>query len=258
MAPVRQSTPPPGERLHVPDTPRFGGYGDDYQPYSPRKSSRLASRQTTPPNRRKNERSPSSSKKAASPQSGPSPLASSRKTAIKKIHKTLPAHKPGRKPSGVNFHRHSAAALEALTLPTARIDETKEMRGAATSSGNGMLITPAKTPSSPKIKTQVNPKIEAVARTLFATRSGPGNEVMPKKKGRKGHKGYTLDSFEDEEDQPIPIYTDSKDRVPEVDLSEDNPFYDLHPKPTNRATPSTREITPREAARRKDGMMVNL
>ena len=47
----------------------------------------------------------------------------------------------------------------------------------------------------------------------------------PKKKGRKKYKGFTLDSFEAEEDGLIPIFTDSHDRVPEVDMSANNPFY---------------------------------
>lgn len=52
----------------------------------------------------------------------------------------------------------------------------------------------------------------------------------PTKHGRKPkkHIGFSLDGFEDEEgssDGKIEIYTDSKDRLPEIDESEDNPFY---------------------------------
>jgi len=49
------------------------------------------------------------------------------------------------------------------------------------------------------------------------------------KKGRK-YNGFSLDSFTSEdgnegENGKIAIFTDSKDRVPELDESEDNPFY---------------------------------
>jgi hypothetical protein len=50
------------------------------------------------------------------------------------------------------------------------------------------------------------------------------------KKNRKSkkHTGYTLDSFtsdHDLEEPQIQIFTDSKDRVPEADPGDDNPFY---------------------------------
>ena len=54
---------------------------------------------------------------------------------------------------------------------------------------------------------------------------------LPKKKRAKKHQGFSLDSFTDagdagEGDASISIFTDSKDRVPELDASEDNPFYE--------------------------------
>ena len=48
------------------------------------------------------------------------------------------------------------------------------------------------------------------------------------KKGKK-YNEFSLDSFTEEadggEDSNIAIYTDSRDRLPELDKSEDNPFY---------------------------------
>lgn len=43
------------------------------------------------------------------------------------------------------------------------------------------------------------------------------------------HLGFSLGSSMEDEENPseghIEIYTDSKDKVPELDMSEDNPFY---------------------------------
>lgn len=51
----------------------------------------------------------------------------------------------------------------------------------------------------------------------------------PTKHGRrpKKHIAFSLDSFGDDgsSDGKIEIYTDSKDRLPELDVSEQNPFY---------------------------------
>ena len=69
----------------------------------------------------------------------------------------------------------------------------------------------------------------------------------PTKHGRrpKKHIGFSLDSFDDGDgssEGKIEIYTDSKDRLPEVDESEDNPFY---------VKPSTEPITTKRAGKRR-------
>ena len=131
---------------------------------------------------------------------------------------------------------------------------------------NGMLPTPAKTPN--ERPTQVAPAVRSIARNLFPVRSGSDEEIMPslKKKGRK-YKGFTLDSFEAEEDStPIQIFTDSHDRVPEVDLSPENPFYGESsrsiPEPTKRSSkrrkvtvPGEGEHTVDELEQREDGLV---
>ena len=51
-----------------------------------------------------------------------------------------------------------------------------------------------------------------------------------RKRGSKRHVGFTLDSSLEDDDidseGKIRIYTDSKEKIPELDLSEDNPFLD--------------------------------
>ena len=133
---------------------------------------------------------------------------------------------------------------------------------------NGMLPTPAKTPK--KRTLQFAPGVTAIARNLFPVRPETVEEVMPspKKKGRKRYTGFTLDSFDAEDDDaaPIEIFTDSNDRVPEVDMSADNPFYGesspAHPEPTKRSSkrrkimvPGEGEKTVEEAEQREDGLV---
>jgi hypothetical protein len=132
-----------------------------------------------------------------------------------------------------------------------------------------MLPTPAKTPK--KRPSENGPAITSIARNLFPVRTGSEEGVMPspKKKGIKKYSGFTLDSFGAEEDAPIHIYTDSHDRVPEVDLSPDNPFYGensaVAPEPRKRASkrrkitvPGEGEQTIEELEKREDGLVYTL
>ncbi len=52
----------------------------------------------------------------------------------------------------------------------------------------------------------------------------------PRKRGRKRHVGFSLDSSLEDDDADsegkIQIYTDSKEKIPELDMSEENPFID--------------------------------
>ena len=126
------------------------------------------------------------------------------------------------------------------------------------------MPTPNKTP---KKRSDTTTDINAIARNLFPIRSEPAGEVMPAlKKGRKKYKGFTMNSFEAEEDgQPIQIYTDSHDRVPEADLSGSNPFYGSSstvPEPTKRASkrrkitvPGEGDLPADEVEHREDGLV---
>ena len=95
--------------------------------------------------------------------------------------------------------------------------------------GTNMLPTPAKTPR----KKQVQPAA-GLSRVLFPVRPDTVEEAMPtprKNKKTKRHVGFSLDSSMEDDagsEGGIKIYTDSKDTVPELDRSEENPFID-HP-----------------------------
>ena len=95
-----------------------------------------------------------------------------------------------------------------------------------------MLPTPAKTPK----KKQVQPSA-AISRVLFPVRPDTVDEAMPtprKNNRSRKYAGFSLDSSMDDETNSeggIKVYTDSKETVPELDQSEDNPFIDHPLKP---------------------------
>lgn len=219
------STPPPPSTIHTPSTPKHGKE-DNYEPYSPRrKSARVSQRslvtRTPPANARANPRSPITTVRPIS-YSTSSP--SSPQTAPKKKAPSSPPMLGGRRISGALNFESTASAASALGIQGPR-SETKIEVQQASIRNNGMLPTPAKTPK--KRPTENSSAIASVARNLFPIRGETVEEVMPspKKRGRKKYTGFTLDSFEAEEEGPIAIYTDSHDRIPELDMSGNNPFY---------------------------------
>ncbi|TAQ87186.1 hypothetical protein B7494_g4498 [Chlorociboria aeruginascens] len=273
---IHASTPPPPSSIHTPTTPRFG-WDDSYEPYSSRKSNRVSSQrsrvaQTPPPqssghNLRTN-RSPRSSKKSASSMDIATSPPSSPQTAPKKRAPRLSAVMGGRRVSGALNDDNTATAAAALGLPVPRKESKTESHQSATTVRNtGMLPTPAKTPK--KRPSEVAPGISSIARNIFPVHPETVEEVMPTpKKTRKRYTGLSLDSFtaEGEQSTPIQIYTDSNDRVPEADLSTDNPFYGqgttAYPEPTKRTSkrrkinvPGEGEQTVEEAERREDGLV---
>jgi hypothetical protein len=90
------------------------------------------------------------------------------------------------------------------------------------------------------------------------------------KKSKKKYTGLSLDSFmAEEESASIEIYTDSTDRVPEADLSPDNPFYgggaQVPSEPTKRSVKRRKMNVPGEGVQdleelehREDGMVYTL
>lgn len=92
------------------------------------------------------------------------------------------------------------------------------LHASQTTMTDGMLPTPAKTPKKKAVA-----DAGSAARSLFPTSSLTG-------RGKKSKKptAFSLESFEKDIDQNqtnIEIYTDSRDRIPELDESEENPFY---------------------------------
>lgn len=218
------TTPPPPSTLRVPPSPRFGAGYDQHSPYATRHSARLASqrasRDSTPPPRfpalqvdgtksAKEEQNNHDALEALSPPGS--------------IHGS-----PRKKPSAGGRTFGLTHSLEdeddntsTLADPFASQYPHSQLQATRT---NGMLPTPAKTPRK-KAVADMGP----TARTLFPPISRP-------KKSRK-HTGFSLDSFNDDTAQnqtQIQIYTDSRDRIPDVAQSEESLFY-KPPKETKTA-----------------------
>ncbi|KAL8972546.1 MAG: hypothetical protein Q9183_000492 [Haloplaca sp. 2 TL-2023] len=102
--------------------------------------------------------------------------------------------------------------------------------------GPAMLPTPAKTPR--KQDQRKATELQSAARVLFPARHEKVEDAMPRTKGRKGRKnvGFSLDSSGEEEN--IQIFTDSKDKVPELDVGDHNPFLD---NPNRTESPENHE-----------------
>ncbi len=116
---------------------------------------------------------------------------------------------------------------------------------------DGMLPTPVKTP-----RKKVIPGVNAAARALFQDQPILGEEVSSNsRRGRKGkrYNGFTLDSFSAEEEgasDNIQIFTDSRDTVPEIDTSEENPFIDHH---AQNGEPSSKKVAGTSKRRKVSG-----
>jgi len=113
----------------------------------------------------------------------------------------------------------------------------------------GMLPTPVKTP-----KKKIIPKVNSAARVLFQDQPVIGDEVASPRRGRKGkrYNGFSLETFSTEDDQGqgrIQIFTDSRDKVPQVDTSESNPFIDY----PQRGEPSSRKQAGTSKRRKMSG-----
>jgi len=242
MAETLPSTPPgPLHLPSTPETPRFGWH-DQYEPYSPRRKSTRISRRnnpesTPPPQSRPHLRksTPSTSMTTSSSTSPSSPQTASKKRAAKG-----PSVIGGRRVSGALNMDNTATAAEALGLPVPRNESKMDVHHAPATvlRNNGMLPTPAKTPSKPPKDTE--PGVAAIAMRDFF------DDAMPARKGRKKHAAFSFST--EEETTPIQIYTDSQDRVPEVDTSEANPFYGTHttPEPTKRRSKRQKILLPGE------------
>lgn len=241
------TTPPPQVRVHTPLTPLHGPRFDPSSAFSPRRSSRVAAQRSRAalsgslsPSDRYNgaieSRSVIINKKTSSadltpgfarsgrqpfspPLSPNTPFDNNRFGAIN--NRTEPSRSKQIYQSSGRKQRigHELDDVDGLGLPRENTTHTNFPPN--------MLPTPKKTPR--KRRTQGDANASGV---LLAGRSLNIDDAMPSpRKSKRSRKqlGFTLQSFaaEDEEeamDSKIPIYTDSKDRIPSLDQDEDNPF----------------------------------
>ena len=197
-------TPPPPEEARTPPTPLHGPMFDT----SPRRSSRIHSKQkhnldskidSPPASMRARPTARSTSSQALSPPT--SPISPDQRSQLAKRNQAL-AH----------IHSHSSAKPPRVSL-------------LGVEQASNMYPTPAKTPRKRKPTTNFG----NTARVLFHDRETNPNDIMPTpSKSRKGkkHTAFSLESFEEEQKNGnrVKIYTDSKERMPELDKDDDNPF----------------------------------
>ncbi|KAJ4382392.1 hypothetical protein N0V86_002727 [Didymella sp. IMI 355093] len=209
-------TPPPARRVHTPPAPL---HGDDWEPFSPRRSSRVAARRGLHLEQTDPARTPRSRRDVTPP-------ASSRKAVARTSNFTLspptsPATSPNRTP-----HSTRRALFRAEPALGSDSDQPRTTSGSRflASMAPGMLPTPAKTPRKRVLHSE---SIKSTARVLFPSRPATIEEVTPRKARKFTKNVYSLNSFEEAgESSKIEIYTDSKERIPTADEDDDeeNPF----------------------------------
>ncbi|KIW10469.1 hypothetical protein PV08_11433 [Exophiala spinifera] len=217
---------PPAQIATTPETPLTPLHGAAYERFDSRRptrsSARIASREhrstfdasrrspgdaslTTP---KRSKKLTATSPGLHSPQSTPRPRSTRRVQVLSPPSPTV-------LPSSSSKHQSSRSNLQALASSSTMISD-------------GMLPTPVKTPK----KKQVS-EVNGTARALFQDPAHAADgvaDVEPnprRNRKNKRYNGYSLESFsvEGEGSQgQIQIFTDSRDRVPQLDKSVSNPF----------------------------------
>ncbi|KAI1801501.1 hypothetical protein F4811DRAFT_534146 [Daldinia bambusicola] len=220
------STPSPPGRVHTPGTPKFG-YNDSWEPFSPRKSARISAQRST--QRTPSPRAPQHRTRASTKNSSSDALTTPATSSPKKRQ---PAMDSVRRASSALTYEGVTNAADSLGISS----QHKSKASASTSRAAAMFPTPAKTPKKqPDEKSKAN--VRAIARSLFSETDAI---ATPKKRKAKKYTGLTLDSFTAENvDEPIEIFTDTRDRIPEADDNAANPFYEKHPAPATAEPPKS-------------------
>ncbi|KAI0459109.1 hypothetical protein F5B21DRAFT_457254 [Xylaria acuta] len=249
---VTISTPSPPGSVRTPGTPKHG-YSDSWEPFSPRKSARISARQQST-NRTPSPRSALQSTHSSTKSSFTTP-------AVSPIKKRLPNMDSVRRASGTLTAQSTANAADSLGINNLK-SQRKPQGPVAASHRSSELLTPAKTPHK-----QPNAKTEAASRAMARRLFAPEEDIMPtpKRKAKK-YTGLTLDSFRAEDvEEDIEIFTDSRDHLPQVDDTVENPFYGDHvvAEPSKRRSKRKPIVVPGEgrhsvedAVKRTDGVLV--
>lgn len=225
------TTPPPPSRARTPPTPLHGAKHDTYEPFSPRRSGRIHTKQTThssPSALDSPSRGRHSTTRVAAATPGQSRIShrNSTHTFSPPLSPTSPAQRRRADTALDSASRKRTKPSIAVTYPGS--DDELINDAAALSRPGAMFPTPAKTPR--KRHAQADSALATTARVLFPGRTMHPDDVIPSpRRSRKQSKkaAFSLESFAEACEnggEKIEIYTDSKERVPEMDESEDNPF----------------------------------
>ncbi|GBF60725.1 hypothetical protein TMEN_3180 [Trichophyton mentagrophytes] len=233
------TTPPPSSAIRTPPTPRYGSRYDNYEPYSPRRSKRIADQQhlfsgsaaaldasTTGLVKehalRRDQELHKLDISGRATYSPPHSQVGSPKRRSERLDMNSPSLSPPPKNSRIRSEPVSSSVPHFSSSSSHR--STMDANTNSSLAANGMLPTPAKTPRKKQIE-----DLGPTARTLFSSSSKSAQDpaaMMPKRS--KKYSGFSLESFEADPQQasqePIAIFTDSRDRIPQVNNSPDNPF----------------------------------
>lgn len=254
------TTPPPPSSIRTPPTPRYGSRYDNYEPYSPRRSKRIADQQhlfsgsaaaldasTTGLVKehalRRDQELHQLGISGRATYSPPHSQVSSPKRRSERLNS------PSLSPPPKNRVRSEPVSSSLPHSSSSSSSYRSTMDGNTNSSlaTNGMLPTPAKTPRKKQIE-----DLGPTARTLFSSSSKSAQDpaAMMLKRSKK-YSGFSLESFEADPQQAsqelIAIFTDSRDRIPQVNNSPDNPF---RSKPAE-GEPSSSKLAAEAGKRRK-------
>ncbi|KAF2852274.1 hypothetical protein T440DRAFT_466977 [Plenodomus tracheiphilus IPT5] len=243
-----ERTPSPPRRVHTPPAP-----GTSYEPFSPRRSSRVAAQRDTHVH---HERPMPRTRRDVTP------TASSKRSIVRAANFAL---SPPSSPVSPQHHTRSPRSVRRTHLEPLDSDSDHAAptpaRRFLSAMPSDMLPTPAKTPRKRPIG-----DLSSTSRILFPQRPATIEEVVPTpRKSRKTKNLFTLESFSahmDDESEKIPIFTDSKERIPTPGAVDENPFLTTKKgKGRARTTPQkSRKIDQRtaklnEAAERDEGMV---
>lgn len=209
------TTPPPSRELpSMPQTPRWGAFEDNYEPYPATRSAvqKRANAITATP-------APATPRKTASSVKG---------SKLAKPVYTGTAFSGGSSytpPSTVTKKRTYKISHLGDDLDAAKDGSRSPTAFQSTSAvKNGMPSTPERTPrikkSLPKSESNSGvASLGSISRNLFSSRLDDDAMPTPRKHVKYG------DVFGEVEEEEIQIFTDSKERIPEADVSLKNPFY---------------------------------
>lgn len=212
--PPRLQTPPPDSpsNLRVPSAPLHGAKYDQYEPYPPRFSARIAS-----------QRAARSMEKTPEPICPSSPSKMRSRGSPRKYPRvdgeTDQSWKSFRKEAFGQQSDSSLSTSESVSgisgyaqrLPSAVSHRHPSSSSHARPAATQALPTPAKTPS----KRTIQGDLSSTSRTLF-----PSSGKMSSKKPSP----FSLESFDTSSSNEIQIFTDSRDRIPTSGPTTGNPF----------------------------------
>ena len=242
------TTPPVRQIVNTPPTPLHGAKYDTYQPYPTRKSTRSSAqtlRYTPPletPDRKYSKRA---TRRGSAPHTY-SPPSSAQTSPQNKI--TGRVRKPTVQQVSSKDDLFGADPAADLGSPHDSSDLLSTMIT------KNMLPTPAKTPRKKASK----PAVGSTGRVLFPVHPDNVEEPAPSPRKRARNKSHTSSSLgrfgEDDNLSPdkIEIFTDSRDKLPELDESENNPFY-IKPDQVAASTAPKRSSKRKKAKISTDG-----